>query len=139
MTGAFPLIEHLMDLPTQAHLKTIRELLTYRLGDLRADVRAAERERTAEAADGDQGVGDRKDEASRRQRVAMSGRQEERDLQELEQVEAALRRLDAGSYGDCSSCGEPVKLDRLMVQPAAERCAACQARIEAHAPRSLVT
>jgi len=125
-----------MDLPTQAHLKTIRELLTYRLGDLRADVRAAELERRADALAGDQGVGDRKDEASRRQRVALSGQQEERDLEELEQVEAALRRLDAGTYGDCSSCGEPVKLDRLMVQPAAERCAACQGRFEAHSPRT---
>ena len=128
-----------MDLPTQAHLKTIRELLTYRLRDLRADVRAAALERRADAAQGDQGVGDRKDEASRRQRVAMSGQQEERDLHELEQVEAALRRLDAGSYGDCSSCGKPVPLDRLMVQPATERCAACQGRFEAHASRSLVT
>jgi len=126
-------IQPIMDLPTQAHLKTIRELLTYRLGDLRADVHAAELERQADAAESGQGVVDRKDEAAKRQRVALSGQQEERDRQELVQVEAALRRLDAGNYGDCSSCGEPVPLDRLMVQPAAERCAACQCKFEAHA------
>ena len=34
-----------MDLPTQAHLKTLRDLLTYRLVELRADVHAAEQER----------------------------------------------------------------------------------------------
>ena len=122
-----------MDLPTQAHLKTIRELLTYRLGDLRADVHAAELARQADAAQSGQGVADRKDEAATRQRAALSGQQEERDRNELGQVQAALRRLDAGSYGDCSSCGEPIPLNRLMVQPAAERCAACQGKFEAHA------
>jgi len=51
----------------------------------------------------------------------------------MSQVEAALRRLDAGTYGDCAGCGEPIPLQRLLVQPAAERCAACQSRFEAHA------
>ena len=122
-----------MDLPTQAHLTTLRDLLGYRLVELRADVRAAELERRdrGNAIGGE--VADRKDEAMRGQLSALSGQQEERDRQELGQVEAALRRLDAGNYGDCSSCGEPVPLDRLMVQPAAERCAACQCKFEAHA------
>ena len=122
-----------MDLPTQAHLKTLRDLLSYRLGELRADVHAAEQERQADAAEGGQGVADRKDEATRGQAVALSGQQEERDREEMSQVEAALRRLDAGTYGDCAGCGEPIPLQRLLVQPAAERCAACQARLEAHA------
>jgi len=120
-----------MDLPTQAHLKTLRDLLTYRLGELRADVHAAEQQRQADAAEGDQGVADRKDEATRGQAAALSGQQEERDRQEMGQVEAALRRLDAGAYGDCAGCGEPIPLQRLLVQPAAERCAACQAKFEA--------
>jgi RNA polymerase-binding protein DksA len=122
-----------MDLPTQAHLKTLRDLLSYRLGELRGDVHAAEQERQADAAEGGQGVADRKDEATRGQAAALSGQQEERDRQEMSQVEAALRRLDAGTYGDCAGCGEPIPLQRLLVQPAAERCAACQSRFEAHA------
>ena len=121
-----------MDLPTQAHLKTLRDLLSYRLSELRADVHAAEQERQAEAAEDGQGVIDRKDEAARGQMRALSGQQEERDRQEMGQVEAALRRLDSGTYGDCGSCGEPILLQRLLVQPAAARCAACQAKFEGH-------
>ena len=59
--------------------------------------------------------------------------QQRRDLDELREVEAALHRLDVGSYGDCADCGEPIALQRLRVQPAAQRCAACQTARE-HAP-----
>jgi DnaK suppressor protein len=45
-------------------------------------------------------------------------------------VEAALHRLDAGTYGDCAVCAEPISLQRLLVQPAAQRCAACQTAYE---------
>ena len=125
-----------MDLPTQAHLKTLRDLLTYRLSELRADVHAAEQERQAEAAEDGQGATDRKDEAARGQMRALGSQQEERDRQEMSQVEAALRRLNAGTYGDCGSCGEPILLQRLLVQPAAARCAACQAKFESHVSRT---
>ena len=57
-----------------------------------------------------------------------------RDVDELALVDAALQRLDAGSYGDCSDCGKPIALQRLLAQPAAQRCAVCQAARE-HALR----
>ena len=124
-----------MDLPTQTHLKTLRELLTYRLVELRADVHAAEQERQEAGATVGSDVGDRKDEAMRGQLSVLSGQQEERDRAELQQVEAALHRLDTATYGDCETCAEPISLQRLLVQPAAARCAACQARFEAEAAR----
>ena len=122
-----------MDLPTQGHLKTLRDLLSYRRVELRADVHAAEQERLALEEAGERGVDDRRDDAMRGQWSALSGKQEERDRQELREVEAALHRLDAGTYGDCDSCAEPIPLRRLLVQPAATRCAACQAKHEAKA------
>jgi len=125
-----------MDLPTQAHLTTLRDLLGYRLVELRADVRAAELERRdrGNAIGGE--VADRKDEAMRGQLSALSGQQEERDREEMRQVEAALKRLDAGIYGDCEACAEPIPLQRLLVQPAAARCAHCQAKLEASVARA---
>lgn len=48
----------------------------------------------------------------------------------LRQVERARQRLDAGGYGVCVSCGEPVGAARLAALPAAERCIACAAREE---------
>lgn len=125
-----------MDLPTQTHLKKLRDLLDYRLVELRADVHAAEQERQQAGDDGAAAVADRKDEAMRGQMSALSGQQEERDLAEMHQVEAALRRLDAGTYGDCEDCAEPISLQRLLVQPAAARCADCQSKLEAGLARA---
>jgi DnaK suppressor protein len=51
--------------------------------------------------------------------------------QQLEQVEAALRRLDEGTYGICVSCGAPIAPSRLKVLPQAPLCVKCQERQEA--------
>ena len=53
-----------------------------------------------------------------------------RDLSELRGLEAALRRIADGGFGLCADCGADVPLERLRVQPAAERCLECQARHE---------
>jgi DnaK suppressor protein len=53
-----------------------------------------------------------------------------RDIAELSAVEAALGRLEDGSYGVCSDCGEPIGWPRLNAQPTAERCIACQEKLE---------
>jgi RNA polymerase-binding transcription factor DksA len=51
-------------------------------------------------------------------------------LAELNEVEAALARIRAGTYGDCRDCGEPIALARLSAYPTAMRCLACQERHE---------
>lgn len=51
-------------------------------------------------------------------------------LAELEEVDAALARMRAGTYGECSDCGEPIALARLSAYPTAMRCVACQERYE---------
>jgi DnaK suppressor protein len=71
-------------------------------------------------------VTDRKEEASVLQSAELDGAQEARDLDEIAQVEAALLRLSTGRYGQCVDCGDPIVLPRLLVQPAAQRCALCQ-------------
>ena len=47
------------------------------------------------------------------------------------QVRAALRRIEAGSYGTCVDCGASVSEARLQVRPEAARCLDCQAKSEA--------
>jgi len=44
---------------------------------------------------------------------------------ELRQVDDALARLDAGTYGVCAGCGQPIPIARLEVRPFAARCVAC--------------
>jgi DnaK suppressor protein len=127
-------MDHPMDLPTQTHLKTLRDLLSYRLAELRTEVHAAELARRESTDAGAHDVVDRKDEALQDQLAHVDSAQAQRDLDEAAEVAAALKRLDTGCYGDCADCGEPISLQRLLVQPAALRCAACQQSHE-HAPQ----
>lgn len=53
-----------------------------------------------------------------------------RDLGELRMLEAALKRVADGSYGQCVDCGEEIPFVRLRAQPGAGRCVACQGRHE---------
>lgn len=53
-----------------------------------------------------------------------------RDVVELREVELALQRLHAGTYGLCMDCGEPIAEDRLESLASAVRCLDCQARHE---------
>ena len=48
----------------------------------------------------------------------------------LEEVEAALARIDVGSYGVCEVCGQPVGADRLSAIPWARLCIDDQRRAE---------
>jgi DnaK suppressor protein len=50
--------------------------------------------------------------------------------QHLEQIEAALRCLDEGTYGMCAECGEAIPLARLRVLPYACLCIRCQEQQE---------
>ena len=43
----------------------------------------------------------------------------------LAEVEAAVARLHAGTYGVCEACGGPVGVDRLEARPTARTCIRC--------------
>lgn len=47
---------------------------------------------------------------------------------ELVQVLDALSRIDAGTYGYCHGCQQPIGYERLSVMPEARDCAACSRR-----------
>lgn len=44
---------------------------------------------------------------------------------ELRQVDDALARVDAGTYGICANCGKPIPAGRLEARPFAEYCVVC--------------
>ena len=44
----------------------------------------------------------------------------------LTKVDAALRRLEEGTYGDCFECGEEIAEARLRALPFAVRCKDCE-------------
>jgi DnaK suppressor protein len=59
----------------------------------------------------------------------------DQDLQSIDAVSRALRRLRGDDYGVCIGCGNDIPFDRLVVEPWAMRCIACQAARES-SPRS---
>jgi DnaK suppressor protein len=44
----------------------------------------------------------------------------------LESIDAALARIDAGTYGNCERCGRPIAADRLEALPWATKCIECK-------------
>ena len=52
----------------------------------------------------------------------------ERDELHLSQIEGALKRIDAGSFGTCQSCGNPIALERLEALPWAADCIDCHSK-----------
>lgn len=43
----------------------------------------------------------------------------------LDDIEHALSRIDATTYGSCESCGAPIPFERLEAIPYARTCVAC--------------
>ena len=46
-------------------------------------------------------------------------------LEEVKQIQSALERINAGTYGTCLGCGRPVGDERLQAVPHAATCINC--------------
>ncbi|NIQ97592.1 MAG: TraR/DksA family transcriptional regulator [Desulfuromonadales bacterium] len=106
---------------------TIREKLRKRLLISREDLLAEVREQVSEAAElRDEGSADVADagltDDLREKLHLMSERQRER----IFSIDAALEKLDAGTYGLCAECEEPIDVHRLEAWPEARLCVACK-------------
>lgn len=53
----------------------------------------------------------------------------------LYEIDEALRRIEAGTYGICEATGQPIEYERLKVLPFARYCVAAQAELEKGKPR----
>lgn len=49
-----------------------------------------------------------------------------RDVEEVRDIAAAEQRIEAGRYGMCINCEEPIRYKRLDAYPTAKRCYPCQ-------------
>ncbi len=48
----------------------------------------------------------------------------------LQKIEAALRRIEDGDFGQCRSCDEPINPKRLELDPTAVLCIRCAEELE---------
>ncbi|HKP35931.1 MAG TPA: TraR/DksA C4-type zinc finger protein [Pyrinomonadaceae bacterium] len=103
--------------------KTYRDKLTERRVGLVGQVQAAEaysRERDAEATQ------DPADMAANAYTKELLMSMSTNDRQLLESIDAALDRIEAGKYGKCVHCGQPIQEKRLEAVPWARHCLTCQ-------------
>ena len=116
---------------TDAELAEIRQTLEAEASGLRADIAKAESAVAERLDNGLRDAGDDEADAGaktyeRENEFVMTSN----SRQLLEQTEKALARIDAGSYGVCESCGEPIGKARLMAFPRAVLCVTCKQREE---------
>jgi len=50
--------------------------------------------------------------------------------QVLADIDSALQRIDAGTYGTCVTCGQEIPVQRLEAHPTASLCIDCKRRAE---------
>lgn len=58
-------------------------------------------------------------------------RLDERGQKEIEAIDAALLRIEDGTYGVCLDCGAHIGMPRLSAMPAADLCIGCASSREA--------
>jgi len=50
--------------------------------------------------------------------------------EEIEKIKVSITRIDAGTYGYCAKCGEPIAQNRLDALPFAAYCLHCAELVE---------
>jgi RNA polymerase-binding protein DksA len=116
---------------TNAQLQKLKSKLLDRQRALMDEVRAKREQAATESNEEPFGVvGDAADESVLRMSTDLDITEAGRDLEELRDIDAALRRMDDGSYGVCDECGQEIGFPRLEVQPTATRCIADQEKFE---------
>ncbi len=82
--------------------------------------------RHEQADDADQAPGDEMDRARGTADVETHASLIARAEERLRYIDEALARVDAGRYGICAGCREPIPLERLRAVPFAVYCVECQ-------------
>lgn len=88
------------------------EQLQHRVGKIEGDLR-----RMPEPDSEERALGRENDEVL--ERLDSSGREE------LQLLQAAISRIDAGTYGVCEQCGEQIAQQRLEALPYTRTCIKC--------------
>jgi DnaK suppressor protein len=74
--------------------------------------------------------GDEADRAFARIQATVEGGVIAHHLGELQDLASARDRIENGTFGICTDCGEWIDYQRLKANPTAKRCAECQSRRE---------
>lgn len=112
---------------TAAQVRDIIETLHTEQANLQAELAESDADLSELLRDSGDGAGDDQADSGawaleREQELTLVNNT--RDL--LRQTTDALERIDAGTYGLCESCGEPIGKARLQAFPRAALCVECK-------------
>jgi len=105
----------------QQQLRGERRRIFHEVAETEAELDFIREEREPELVE-------RGQEASRK---LLFERLDERGKREIEEIDAALRRIEDGTYGSCVDCGAHIGMARLKAMPAASLCIRCASSREA--------
>lgn len=118
------ILEHEMN---HEDLEYFRKLLTSMLEDAQQNGDSTIEELTGN----NEAFADPADRATAESDRAFTLRLRDRELRLIRKIQAALRRIDEGTYGICEECGEDISIPRLKARPVTRLCINCKARQEA--------
>jgi len=109
-------------------LQEIKELLRDMKKRIMTDLDA--RIKTSGLSD-EREIGDIFDDADMEQNREFNLMLSNREKEKVEQLDAAIERIDEGSYGICEDCEENIPMGRLKALPFTTLCVKCKSRREA--------
>jgi RNA polymerase-binding protein DksA len=109
----------------ETKLAELREGLVRQRDDLRREIEdhGADPETDEVTFEGDAGFSDRSHSTEERSRVISVVRALRSNLHD---VDLAIAKIDAGTYGACERCGNPIGAERLEAIPWALLCIDCK-------------
>lgn len=109
-------------------LQEIKELLRDMKKRIMADLDA--RIKTSGLSD-EREIGDIFDDADMEQNREFNLMLSNREKEKVEQIDAAIERIDEGVYGVCEDCEENIPMGRLKALPFTTLCVKCKSQREA--------
>lgn len=106
------------------------EYFRKKLTDWKNSIVADSRETIEGMQEGARNIPDVADRASEETDRALELRTRDRERKLVAKIDAALRRIEEGSYGYCEETGEPISLKRLDARPIATLSLEAQERHE---------
>lgn len=101
-----------------------------KLEDWKADILAGSKSTINNLQQANSALPDIVDRASAESDKALELRTRDRQRKLISKIDAALRRIEEGTYGYCDETGEPISLKRLQARPTATLSLEAQERHE---------
>ena len=111
---------------TAKDLKQIRALLQSKINELMAEAGKT----VVDMAGQEEKLPDLNDRASQEAELNLEIRMRERERKLIVKMRETIERIDAGEYGICEECGEPIGVKRLLARPVTTFCIECKTREE---------